>query len=161
MPASRLLAALGLILSLSATNASFASPATGAAAMQDAPPTAQPPAATPPHAAPDPQKQTARLSRKLQLTPEQASKIEPIIQGRQQQVAQLRADNSLAPRDLHQKLRALKQETDGQIQAILTDSQRQQYLQMQQAAMQKHRDSRQGSAASTTGDSPENDGGSN
>ncbi|MEW5303936.1 MAG: hypothetical protein WDW36_006581 [Sanguina aurantia] len=96
-----------------------------------------------------------------QLTPEQASKIEPIIQGRQQQVAQLRADNSLAPRDLHQKLRALKQETDGQIQAILTDSQRQQYLQMQQAAMQKHRDSRQGSAASTTGDSPENDGGSN
>ena len=105
---------------------------------------------------PDPQKQTARLSRKLQLTPDQAAKIEPILANRQQQMQQMRADTSLSQHDLHQKMRALKQDTDSQMQAILTDSQRQQYQQLQQQAMQKHLDRKQGAPASGNDD----DGGS-
>lgn len=59
-----------------------------------------------------PQRQITRLSRKLQLTPDQAAKIEPILQNRQQQMQQLLSDTSLTPRDLHQKIRALRQGSD-------------------------------------------------
>lgn len=158
MHATRRLSLLGLVLGLVTSSVVFASPIAGTP-WQDTPP---PDSAAPKRAGramPDPQKQTARLSRKLQLTPDQAAKIEPILQNRQQQMAQLRGDTSQAPRDLHQKMRALRQQSDSQIQAILTDSQRQQYLQMQQAAMQKHQESRQGAPAAKTGDNPDDDGG--
>jgi protein CpxP len=147
--ASRL-ALLGFALSLGATSVTYAQP------FQDTPPPAgNADVASAQHAMPDPQKQTARLSRKLQLTPDQAAKIEPILQSRQQQMQQIRADASSSPHDQHQKMRALKQDTDSQIQAILTDSQRQQYQQMQQEAMQHRRDNKQGSP----GAGAEDDGG--
>jgi len=159
MHAPRQFALLGLILSLVATSAVLASPF-GGIGFQDNPSPADGASPTrPAHAAPDPQKQTTRLSRKLQLTPDQAAKIEPILQSRQQQVQQLRGDTSLSPHDLHQKMRAIRQDTDSQIQAILTDSQRQGYQQMQQAAMQKHRDGKQGETGSKPGDSQDDDGG--
>lgn len=159
MTIPRRLAVLGFVLSLAATSAVFASPFAGDG-FQDTPPPADGASPTrPAHAMPDPQKQTTRLSRKLQLTPDQAAKIEPILQNRQQQVQQLRGDTSLSPRDLHQKMRAIRQATDAQIQAVLTDSQRQEYLQMQQAAMQKHREGQQGERGSKPGDSTEDDGG--
>jgi len=147
--ASRL-ALLGFALNLGATSVAYARP------FQDTPPPAGNAGVAPAqHAMPDPQKQTARLSRKLQLTPDQAAKIEPILQSRQQQMQQIRADASSSPHDQHQKMRALKQDTDSQIQAILTDSQRQQYQQMQQEAMQHRRDNKQGSP----GAGAEDDGG--
>jgi Spy/CpxP family protein refolding chaperone len=97
------------------------------------------------HQAPDPQRQTARLSRKLQLTPEQAAKIEPILQSRMQQMQQLRADTTLAPGDRRAKMRALMQDSNTQLQAVLTDSQKQQYQQMQQQAMQHRQDKKSSS----------------
>jgi protein CpxP len=145
-------ALLGLVLGLGVTGAAYAQP------FQNTPPSADNGNSAPDqHAMPDPQKQTARLSRKLQLTPDQAAKIEPIIAMRQQQMQQMRADTSASPRDLHQKMRALKQSTDSQIQAILTDSQRQQYQQMQQQAMQKHMEHKQGAPAA--GDGSDDNGG--
>lgn len=142
MKFSNRFALLGFALGIGATSAVYARP------FQDTPPPAESGnAASGHHAMPDPQKQTARLSRKLQLTPDQAAKIEPILANRVQQIQQMRADTSSSPRDVHQKMRALKQDTDSQIQAILTDSQRQQYQQMQQEAMQKHLDRKQGAAA--------------
>jgi protein CpxP len=145
-------ALLGLVLGLGAAGAAYAQP------FQDTPPAAGNGNSAPAqHAMPDPQKQTARLSRKLQLTPDQAAKIEPILASRMQQMQQMRADTSSSPRDVHQKMRALKQSTDSQIQAILTDSQRQQYQQMQQQAMQKHMDHKQGAPAAGAGG--DNDGG--
>ena len=94
----------------------------------------------PSHQAPDPQRQIARLSRKLQLTPDQAAKIEPILQNRQQQMQQLRADNTLAPRDRRAKMRSIMQDSNTQLQAVLTDNQKQQYQQMEQQAMQRRQD---------------------
>ena len=107
---------------------------------------------TPPsHRAPDPQRQIARLTRKLQLTPDQVAKIEPILQSRQQQMQQLRADTPLAPRDRRAKMRALMQDSNSQLQAVLTDSQKQQYQQMQQQAMQQRQARRHASGASSDG----------
>ena len=135
------LALLGFALSIAGTAAVVAQP------FQDSPTqntTTSTDAATPKpaHQAPDPQRQTARLSRKPQLTPEQAARIEPILQSRQQQMQQLRADSTLAPRDRRARMRSIMQDSNTQLQAVLTDSQKQQYQQMQQQAMQRRQDKR-------------------
>lgn len=84
--------------------------------------------------APDPQRQANRLARRLKLDPQQAAAIEPILQKRTQQLEQLRSDSALTPRERHSRLRAMNQDADGHLQALLTDSQRQQYRQMVQQA---------------------------
>jgi hypothetical protein len=129
-PALRL-ALLAFALGIAGTGVAVAQP------FQDTPAPGDSTAAKTAHQAPDPQRQTARLSRKLQLTPEQAARIEPILQSRQQQMQQLRADNTLAPRDRRAKMRSIMQDSNTQLQAVLTDSQKQQYQQMQQQAMQR------------------------
>jgi protein CpxP len=96
--------------------------------------------------APDPQRQAHRLARRLQLNPQQAAAIEPILQSRAQQMDQLRADSSLSSRERHMRLRAMNQDTDSRLQAVLTDSQRQQYRQMMQQAKLK-RQNRKDNAA--------------
>lgn len=128
-PAFRV-ALLGLVLGASGFGASHA------LAQSDAGDAAPSPAM---HQGADPQRQIKRLSRKLQLTPQQAAQIGPILQQRQQQLAQLRADTSLAPRDRRSRLRAVLQQSDQQLQALLSDSQRQQYQQLMQQAMQRRR----------------------
>ncbi|OOG49859.1 hypothetical protein [Rhodanobacter sp. C01] len=128
------LALLGFAISVACTNAVTAQPFQNSSASTDAATT------KPSHQAPDPQRQITRLSRKLQLTPAQAAKIEPILQSRQQQMQQLRADNTLAPRDRRTKMRSIMQDSDTQLQAVLSDSQKQQYQQMQQQAMQRRQD---------------------
>ena len=102
-------------------------------------------ATMPAHQQSDPQQQMARLSRKLQLTPAQAAKLEPILQSRQQQMQQLRADTSMSPSDRHAKMRSIMQDSNTQLQSVLTDSQKQQYQQMQQQTMQRRQDKKSSS----------------
>lgn len=137
-------ALLGLVLGmgLSLSGVSFA------ASFQDAPPGPDNDSAAPTtHAPADPQKMIARLSRKLQLTPDQVAKIEPILQNRQQQFRQLQGDNALSPHDMHQKMRSIKQDAEQQVLGILSDGQRKQYLLMLQKGMQKWRDKKHGAPA--------------
>lgn len=108
----------------------------GSACAQSPPDAGSDAAATPVatrHAA-DPQQQAHRLARRLQLNPQQAAAIEPILQGRTQKMEQLRADSSMTPRERHIRMRAMNQDVDNRLQAVLTDSQRQQYQQMMQQA---------------------------
>jgi hypothetical protein len=91
---------------------------------------ASPPAAMP--AAKNPQRQIGRLSRVLDLNPQQAATLAPILEQRQQQLAQLRADTSLDKRVRRDRLRSIQRESDTQIQAVLTDSQKQKYTQWKQ-----------------------------
>lgn len=126
-----LLALLGFALSVCTSGAAFATP------IQDSPAADSPPAAAGQHVA-DPQRQAEHLARKLQLTPQQTAAIEPILDSRAQQMQHLRADTSMDPRTRRSQMRALKQNTEQQLQAVLNDSQRQQYQQMQQQAKQRH-----------------------
>jgi hypothetical protein len=105
----------------------------------------------PAHQPPDPQQQVARLSRKLQLTPAQAAKIEPILQSRQQQMQQLRADAGMSPNDRHAKMRSIIEDSNTQLQSVLTDSRKQQYQQMMQQAMQHRLDKKGSSSDSSSG----------
>ena len=102
--------------------AAGASPATSSQGPSDAQP----------HHAPNPQRMAKMMAKKLGLSPDQESKIEPILADREQQVQSARADSTLAPADKRAKLQGINQSSDSQIEAILTDPQKQQYEQMKQ-----------------------------
>jgi hypothetical protein len=101
---------------------------------------APPPAATSqapssdaqPNHAPDPKRQARMMARKLALSPDQQSEIEPILADRQQQVQSARADTTLAPKDRRAKVQGIMRDSDGKIEAILSDAQKQQYEEMKQ-----------------------------
>ncbi len=83
--------------------------------------------------APNPHRQTVRLAKELNLTPDQRAKVEPILASRDQQFAALRTNNSLAPTDLHKQMRAIQQSTRQQLNSVLTPDQMQQFKSIQQA----------------------------
>jgi periplasmic protein CpxP/Spy len=101
---------------------------------QSAPPatSAQSPAQRPTHV-PNPRHQAKRMAKQLGLTPDQVSKIEPVLADRDQQVQTLRADTTLAPGDRKAKMHGIRQESDTRIEAILNDTQKQQYEQIKQS----------------------------
>ena len=104
---------------------------------QSAPPavSSQAPAASPtqrPVHVPNPQHQAKKMAKELGLTPDQVSKIEPILADRDQQVQSLRSDSTLAPKDRKQRVHGIRRDSDSKIEAILNDSQKQQYEQIKQ-----------------------------
>jgi protein CpxP len=101
---------------------------------QSAPPAAstQAPAQRPAHV-PDPRHQAKKMAKALNLTPDQVSKIEPILADRAQQVQSLRSDTTLAPGDRKAKMHGIRQDSDNRIEAILNDTQKQQYEQIKQS----------------------------
>jgi periplasmic protein CpxP/Spy len=101
---------------------------------QSAPPavSAQSPAQQPTHV-PNPRHQAKRMAKQLSLTPDQVSKIEPILADRDQQVQSVRSDTTLASNDRKAKMHSIRQESDSRIEAILNDTQKQQYEQIKQS----------------------------
>jgi hypothetical protein len=101
---------------------------------QSAPPPAsvQAPAQRPAHV-PNPRHQAKKMAKALGLTPDQVSKVEPILADRDQQVQSLRSDTTLAPSDRKAKMHGIRQESDSRIEAILNDTQKQQYEQIKQS----------------------------
>jgi hypothetical protein len=110
-------------------------PAAGApppAAATQAQPGASAAPAAQPNRAPDPMRQAKMLARRLSLTPQQQSEIEPILADRLEQIQNARADTTLAPKNRRAKVQAITQDSDSKIEAILNDGQKQQYEQMKQ-----------------------------
>ncbi|GLQ97958.1 hypothetical protein GCM10007863_23780 [Dyella mobilis] len=103
------------------------------------------------HTAPDPQKQAARLTKRLGLSADQSTKITTILQNQQQQLAAARGDSSLSKQDLHAKLHGIRQDTATQINAVLTPAQQTQYASMKQQMKQRAQNAR--NAGSSTGSS--------
>jgi protein CpxP len=105
---------------------------------QSAPPavSAQPPAASPaqrPVHVPNPQHQAKKMAKQLGLTPDQVSRIEPILADRDQQVQSVRSNGTLAPHDMRARVHGIRRDSDNKIEAILSDSQKQQYEQIKQS----------------------------
>jgi periplasmic protein CpxP/Spy len=84
------------------------------------------PAAKIHHHAHNPQREAARLSKKLNLTSDQTAKLEPILADRDQKLAALKNDSTISPVVMQQQMRALHQQTRQQLTAILTPDQLQQ-----------------------------------
>jgi Spy/CpxP family protein refolding chaperone len=81
---------------------------------------------------PDPARELSRLTKKLNLTSDQQTQLLPILTDRQQQLGAIVSDSSLSSKDRHAKVQALRADSDTKIKAVLSDTQKQQYEQMQQ-----------------------------
>ena len=81
-----------------------------------------PPPAVRAHHHHSPEHETRKLSRELNLTPDQAARIEPILAARQQSMRALRESGNT---DRSQR-RQIARSTHGQINAVLSETQRRQ-----------------------------------
>lgn len=95
----------------------------------------------------DPNRQAVRLSKRLGLSDGQVAQIKPILAARFQQMQTLRADASLSDQDRHAKVHALMQDSNTRIEAVLNDTQKQQFEKMQ-AQRRSHQHNHQSAAAS-------------
>lgn len=109
------------------------------------------------HRTPDPQKQAARLAKKLGLSGDQASKLATILQDRQQQLSAVRSDSALAPQDRRSKLRSIQQAADAQIDGVLTADQRKEYAALKQNMKSRRQNARGTSSAAGTDGGSDND----
>jgi Spy/CpxP family protein refolding chaperone len=136
---NRLLVSVSLALALSGTLA--------LAQEQDAAPV---PAPTAEHYhAHNPQREVAKLSKKLNLSAEQAAKLEPIITDRNNKIAVLKNDNNISPVVMKQQMRAIHQQTKQQLATILTPDQ------MKQLHHMRHDNSRGGHEQQSSTASPQ------
>ena len=81
------------------------------------------------------------IAQELNLTPQQKEKILPILAAEVPKVAAIKNDNSLSRVQKMQQVRAIHQQTDPQMQAILSPEQ---YQKLKQIRMQAVRDATQG-----------------
>jgi periplasmic protein CpxP/Spy len=88
----------------------------------------------------DPQHQVQMLTKKLNLTADQQQQLLPILTARNQQIQSIRNDNSLSRKDRHEKMLAVREDSQNKIKALLTQDQQQTYEQMVQQAHGHHRD---------------------
>ena len=102
--------------------------ATAAFAQAPDQPTAPPPAqqATAPMRQPDPVKEAKRLSRALSLTPDQTTQVQGIFADREQRVQTLMSTNP-DQKTMRRQRRAITQDEQAKINAILTPAQQQQF----------------------------------
>ena len=85
----------------------------------------------------DPQRQVKMLTKRLNLTADQQNQILPILTDRQEQIKSIMSDSSLSKQDRHAKMQTLRQDSDTKIKAVLTDSQKQTWDQMQQQRQER------------------------
>ncbi len=103
-------------------------------AAQDSPPNNQ---QSPPdkgswrHGPPDPAQRTQELTKKLNLTSDQQTKVQDILQSQHSQMESLRQDNSLSPQDRHTKMMDIHKSSDAQIRALLDSTQQKKWEDMQ------------------------------
>jgi periplasmic protein CpxP/Spy len=100
-----------------------------APAAQSAPPPQRRP--------PNPARQARRLGRQIGLNADQVSQIEPVLASREQQLESVRTDPTLTPRQRRAQVRDIMQDSNNKIEAVMSDSPKQQYEQMLQARRQR------------------------
>ena len=79
------------------------------------------------------------LSEKLNLTEDQKAKLKPIFQDQAEQLKAVSADSSLAPEQKAAKKKAIHETTHDQINAVLTPEQQEQFKEMKNEGMEKHK----------------------
>jgi Spy/CpxP family protein refolding chaperone len=94
-------------------------------------------------APPSPDKVVAMMTAKLNLTPDQAAKITPIVADRQQQMQAIRADTSSRPMQKMKKAKAVGEAADAKINAILTPDQQKQYAAMEEQMKEQMKERRE------------------
>ena len=86
----------------------------------------QPAAPTHRHRKANPNREAKKLSKTLNLTPDQTTKLEPILADRDQKMAALQENTSLSPDDRRTQMRAIHDSSEQQLATVLTPDQVQQ-----------------------------------
>ena len=94
----------------------------------------------------DPAKQTQRLTKKLNLTSDQQTKVQDILTSAQSQMQSLHSDTSISQDDRRSKMMEIRKTSSGQIRALLDPTQQQKFDEMQ--SRREHRKHGQGGADS-------------
>jgi Spy/CpxP family protein refolding chaperone len=71
-----------------------------------------------------------RLTEQLNLTPDQKTKVEAILQDQRSQMMALRQDSSMSQEDRRDKMQEITKTSSGKIRDILTDEQREKFDKM-------------------------------
>lgn len=74
----------------------------------------------------NPQREAAKLSKRLNLTSDQTAKLEPILADRDQKIAALKSGTTITPMIAKKQMQAIHQQTRQQLATILTPDQLQQ-----------------------------------
>jgi len=99
---------------------------------QDQPAEPQSSQAVPEHHRMDPDRQIQMLTKRLNLTDDQQKQILPILTDQQQQMRSILNDKSLSATDRRAKAQTVREDSEAKIKAVLNDSQKQTWDQMQQ-----------------------------
>jgi protein CpxP len=81
--------------------------------------------------------QLARMTKELNLTPDQATQIKPILTDRMQQMQALRQDQSTSQADKMAKMKSIRDDSNTKIEVVLNDTQKQQFAAMQAKQQQR------------------------
>jgi Spy/CpxP family protein refolding chaperone len=84
-----------------------------------------------------PDEQVARMTKRYNLSPDQQTQIKPIIADTQQQMMSLRQDTSMSREDKMAKMKSIREGANTKIEAILNDSQKQQFEADQQRMQER------------------------
>jgi protein CpxP len=82
--------------------------------------------ATKHHHTHNPQREAAKLSKKLNLSSDQTAKLEPILADRDNKIAALKNDTTISAEAMKQQMKAIHQQTREQLATVLTPDQLQQ-----------------------------------
>jgi len=83
------------------------------------------------HGPPDPAKRTAELTKQLNLTSDQQTKVQAALQSAHSQMESLHQDSSLSQEDRHTKMMEIHKSTDDQIRGLLDSTQLKKWDEMQ------------------------------
>jgi periplasmic protein CpxP/Spy len=97
------------------------------------------------HGPPDPAQHTQELTKKLNLTSDQQTKVQDILQSEHSQMESLRQDTSTSQQDRHTKMMDIHQSSDTQIRALLDSTQQKKWDEMQAKREQWGQNRRHGS----------------
>ena len=96
------------------------------------------------HHAANPDRMAKHLEKKLGLSADQVAQIKPVLEDRAQKMQALRADTSLSQQDRRAKAHEIMQDSKTRIEAVLNDTQKQQFEQMLQERRSHHKSQPQG-----------------
>jgi|GEM_PF-1682466 len=89
-----------------------------------------PPLDGPHHHQPNPEQQVKHLARRLNLTPDQQARLEPVFASRDQQIEAIRSNGQLTQQAAREQMHAIQKSTQEQLATILTPEQLQEMKQM-------------------------------
>jgi len=133
-------------------------PFAAAQSSNDSPPSNQQPAQANGgwhHGPPDPAERTRELTKHLNLTSDQQTKVQDILQSEHSQMETLHQDNSVSQQDRHAKMMDIRKTSDTQIRALLDSTQQKKWDEMQARREQWGHNGHHGDAGDHQGPPPQ------